>query len=290
MKKQYLHSRWMLIASMCIFSTIGIVRKFIPLSSSIVALARAVIGAVFLLIVMGFRKKPVRIPSGKKNLMLLLLSGIALGTNWILLFESYNHTSVATATLCYYLAPILVILASPLILKEKLTLRKGICAGIALLGMVLVSGVTDVGLSGANDGKGILFGLSAAVMYATVVLMNRMIDPMDAFDKTFAQLAIAAVTLLPYVLLTENISALQVNSTGLILLAVAGIVHTGIAYSLYFKSISQLPAQTSALLSYIDPIFAVLLSVIVLKEPMTMAAGIGAVMILGAAFVSEQNG
>lgn len=290
MKKQYLHSRWMLIASMCIFSTIGIVRKFIPLSSSIVALARAVIGAVFLLIVIGFRKKPVRIPSGKKNLILFLLSGFALGTNWILLFESYNHTSVATATLCYYLAPILVILASPLILKEKLTLRKGICAGVALFGMVLVSGVTDGGLGGANDWKGILFGLSAAVMYATVVIMNRMIDPMDAFDKTFAQLAIAAVTLLPYVLLTENISALQVNSTGLILLAVAGIVHTGIAYSLYFKSISQLPAQTSALLSYIDPIFAVLLSVIVLKEPMTVAAGIGAVMILGATFVSEQNG
>ena len=290
MKKQYLHSRWMLIASMCIFSTIGIVRKFIPLSSSIVALARAVIGAVFLLIVIGFRKKPVRIPSGKKNLILFLLSGFALGTNWILLFESYNHTSLATATLCYYLAPILVILASPLILKEKLTLPKGICAGVALFGMVLVSGVTDGGLGGANDWKGILFGLSAAVMYATVVLMNRMIDPMDAFDKTFAQLAIAAVTLLPYILLTENISALQVNSTGLILLAVAGIVHTGIAYSLYFKSISQLPAQTSALLSYIDPIFAVLLSVIVLKEPITMAAGIGAVMILGAAFVSEQNG
>ena len=288
--KKPLHSRWMLIASMCIFSTIGIIRKFIPLSSSIVALARAVIGAFFLLVVIGFRKKPVRMPSGKKNLILLLLSGIALGANWILLFESYNHTSVATATLCYYLAPILVILASPLVLKETLTLRKGICAGVALLGMILVSGVTDGGLGGVEDWKGILCGLSAAVLYATVVLLNRMIDPMDAFDKTFAQLAISAVTLIPYVLLTENISALQIDSMGLILLAVAGIVHTGIAYSLYFNSISQLPAQTSALLSYIDPIFAVLLSVIVLHEPMTIAAGIGAVMILGAAFVSEQNG
>ena len=288
--KKPLHSRWMLIASMCIFSTIGIIRKFIPLSSSIVALARAVIGAIFLLVVIGFRKKPVRIPSGKKNLILLLLSGIALGANWILLFESYNHTSVATATLCYYLAPILVILASPLVLKETLTLRKGICAGVALLGMIPVSGVTGGGLGGVADWKGILFGLSAAALYATVVLLNRMIDPMDAFDKTFAQLAISAVTLIPYVLLTENISALQIDSMGLILLAVAGIVHTGIAYSLYFNSISQLPAQTSALLSYIDPIFAVLLSVIVLHEPMTIAAGIGAVMILGAAFVSEQNG
>ena len=288
--KKPLHSRWMLIASMCIFSTIGIIRKFIPLSSSIVALARAVIGAIFLLVVIGFRKKPVRMPSGKKNLILLLLSGIALGANWILLFESYNHTSVATATLCYYLAPILVILPSPLILKEKLTLRKGICAGVALMGMVLVSGVTGGGLGGVEDWKGILCGLAAAVLYATVVLLNRMIDPMDAFDKTFAQLAISAVTLIPYVLLTENISALQIDSMGLILLAVAGIVHTGIAYSLYFNSISQLPAQTSALLSYIDPIFAVLLSVIVLHEPMTIAAGIGAVMILGAAFVSEQNG
>ena len=290
MKKQQLHSRWMLITSMCIFSTIGILRKYIPLPSSIVALARAVIGAIFLLMVISFRKKPIRMPAGKKNLVFFLLSGFALGGNWILLFESYNYTSVATATLCYYLAPILVILASPLILKEKLTLRKGICAGVALMGMVLVSGVTDGGTGGVEDWKGILCGLSAAVLYATVVLMNRMIDPMDAFDKTFAQLAIAAVIMLPYVFLTEDLGALQVAPTALILLAVAGIVHTGVAYSLYFKSISQLPAQTSALLSYIDPIFAVLLSVLVLKEAMSPPAGIGAAMILGAAFVSEQNG
>jgi RarD protein len=275
---------------MCIFSTIGIVRKYIPLASSIVALARAVIGAIFLLVVIGFRKKPVRMPAGRKNMILLLVSGFALGMNWILLFESYNYTSVATATLCYYLAPILVILASPLVLGEKLTLRKGICAAAALVGMVLVSGVTDGTQGGLQDWKGILFGLGAAVLYACVVLLNRKIDPMDAFDKTFAQLAIAAVTLLPYVFLTEELSALQITPDGWILLATAGIVHTGIAYSLYFKSISHLPAQTSALLSYIDPIFAVLLSVLVLKESMSVAAFIGAAMILGAAIVSEQKG
>ncbi|MEE1329351.1 MAG: DMT family transporter, partial [Oscillospiraceae bacterium] len=194
------------------------------------------------------------------------------------------------ATLCYYLAPILVILASPLVLDEKLTLRKGICAAAALVGMVLVSGVTDGTQGGLQDWKGILFGLGAAVLYAGVVLLNRKIDPMDAFDKTFAQLAIAAVTLLPYVFLTEELSALQIAPDGWILLATAGIVHTGIAYSLYFKSISHLPAQTSALLSYIDPIFAVLLSVLVLKESMSVAAFIGAAMILGAAIVSEQKG
>ena len=284
------HSRWMLIASMCIFSTIGIVRKYIPLPSSIVALARAVIGAVFLLIVIAFRKQPIRIPAGKKNPVLLLLSGFALGMNWILLFESYSHTSVATATLCYYLAPILVILASPLVLGEKLTVRKGMCAAAALIGMVLVSGVTDGSSGGLRDWKGILFGLGAAVLYASVVLLNRKIGPMDAFDKTFSQLTIAAVLLLPYVFLTEDMSALQISPAGWILLAVAGIVHTGIAYSLYFKSISHLPAQTSALLSYIDPILAVLLSVLVLRESMSIAAGMGAAMILGAAIVSEQAG
>lgn len=275
---------------MCVFSTIGIVRKYIPLPSSIVALARAVIGAGFLLIVIGFRKKPIRMPAGRKNMIFLLISGFALGMNWILLFESYNHTSVATATLCYYLAPILVILASPFVLGEKLTLRKGICAAAALIGMVLVSGVTDGAVGGPQDWKGILFGLGAAVLYAGVVLLNRKIDPMDAFDKTFAQLAIAAVTLLPYVFLTEELSTLQIAPDGWILLATAGVVHTGIAYSLYFKSISYLPAQTSALLSYIDPIFAILLSVLVLKESMSVAAFIGAAMILGAAIVSEQRG
>lgn len=280
--------RLMLIASMCIFGTIGILRKYIPLPSSFVALVRGFVGAVFLLAVVLLRRERLNKTAIRKNALLLLLSGAALGFNWIFLFEAYNYTSVATATLCYYLAPILVILISPTLLKETLTVKKGVCALVALCGMVLVSGVVETGFSCIGEMKGILFGLGAAVLYASVILLNKKITAIGAYDKTISQLFLASIVLLPYVLLTENVGQMAFSPLSVGLLIVAGVVHTGIAYWLYFGSMGSLNAQTVALYSYIDPILAIVLSMVVLGEPMTGSAAIGAVLILSAAFVSEQ--
>ena len=286
--KEQTKSRWMLIASMCIFGTIGIVRKYIPYPSSFVALVRGIVGTLFLLAVVAFSRNKLDNKAIGRYALLLIFSGAAIGFNWIFLFEAYNYTSVATATLCYYLAPVLVILASPLVLKEKLTKKKALSAAVALAGMVLVSGVTETGFGGLAELKGVLFGIAAAVLYASVILMNKKITNIGAYDKTISQLAVASIVLLPYVLLTEDVTAYSYTALPLLLLGLAGIVHTGIAYWLYFGSMGNLKAQTVALYSYIDPILAIVLSMLVLKEPMTAAAGIGAGMILGAAFVSEQ--
>lgn len=280
--------KWMLIAAMCIFGTIGIVRKYIPYASSFVALVRGIIGTLFLIAVVCLSKKKLDRDSIKRNALLLFLSGAAIGFNWIFLFEAYNYTSVATATLCYYLSPILVILASPIVLKEKLTAKKIACAAAALGGMVLVSGVLETGFNGAQELKGVFFGLAAALLYASVILMNKKLGPIDAYDKTISQLAVASIVLLPYVLLTEDLTAVEFTVLPVALLLVAGIVHTGIAYWLYFGSMGSLKAHTLALYSYIDPILAIVLSMLVLKEPMTLSAAIGAVSILGAAYISEQ--
>lgn len=288
MKTEKNNARGMLIASMCIFGTIGILRRYIPLSSSLVALVRGIIGTLFLVTVILLRRQPMDRNSILKNLPLLALSGAAIGFNWILLFEAYNYTSVAIATLCYYLAPILVILASPVVLKEKMTLRKVGCTLVALTGMVLVSGVMDVGFSGFSEIKGILFGLGAAFLYACVILMNKKMPQVPAYDKTILQLSMASVALLPYVLLTEDLSAVSLSPVALVFLIVAGVVHTGIAYWLYFGSIGSLSANTVALMSYIDPVLAIILSMVVLHEPMTIAAAFGAVLILGAAYISEK--
>lgn len=281
-------NRNMLIISMCIFGTIGILRRYIPLSSSLVALVRGMIGSVFLLLVCLLTHRTLDKQAMKQNLLLLALSGVGIGFNWILLFEAYNHTSVATATLCYYLAPILVILASPMVLKEKLTPKKILCTIVALMGMILVSGVAEAGFSGMAELKGIMFGLGAAFLYASVILMNKMMPGVPSYDKTIFQLSLASIALLPYVLLTENWESVSLTPMALALLLVAGIIHTGIAYWLYFGSMDHLPSHTVALLSYIDPILAIFLSVLLLREPMTMAAGIGALMILGAAYISEK--
>ena len=281
-------SRNLLILSMSIFGTIGILRRYIPLSSSLVALVRGVIGSVFLLLVCLLTRRTLNKKAMKDNLLLLALSGAGIGFNWILLFEAYNYTSVATATLCYYLAPILVILASPVVLKEKLTRKKMLCTFTALIGMVLVSGIAETGFSGMAELKGILFGLGAAVLYASVILMNKKMPGVPSYDKTIFQLGLASIALLPYVLLTENWSAVSLTPTALILLLIAGIIHTGIAYWLYFGSMDNLPSHTVALLSYIDPILAIFLSVLLLREPMSLSAGIGAVMILSATYISEK--
>ena len=282
MKK--LSPRAQLILSMLIFGTIGLFRRAIPYPSSVVALVRSVIGALFLLLVRAIKREPIDRAAVKRNFPKLLLLGAMLGFNWIFLFEAYNHTSVAAATMCYYMAPVFIILLSVPVFGEKLTPRKGVCAAVAVFGMVLVSDVLTTGLHGA---KGLLFGLIAAVLYALIVIVNRTLRDISAEDRTIMQFAASSLVMLPYVLLTEKLSALEPTPKVLLLLVIVGVVHTGIAYVLYFGSIAHVPAQTAALLSYIDPIVAVLLSLTVLREPMSPTALLGAVLVIGAMIASE---
>lgn len=271
----------MLLASMVIFGTIGIFVRYIDLPSSLIAQIRGLSGSVFLLLVLAVKKGKMDWASIRKNLAVLVLSGIFLGANWIALFEAYRYTTVATATLCYYLAPILVMIASPFVLGEKLTGKKAVTILVALVGMVFVSGVGGSGFD-AGQLKGVGLGLLAAALYAGVVIANRKLKNIGTYDTTIMQLGIAAIVLLPYNLLTVEFSALTLEPATLALLALVGIVHTGVAYWLYFGSIQHLSAQTAALLSYIDPITAIVLSALILGEPMTVPGIIGAVLVLGA--------
>lgn len=279
-------SKVAIIASMTIFGTIGIFRKYIPLPSSLIAMVRGYVGAIFLLLVILCKKEKINWEAIKKNLLLLIVSGGLIGFNWILLFESYQYTTVATATLCYYMAPIFVILVSPFLFKEKLTGKKAVCVAVALAGMVLVSGILDAGFA-ISELKGVIFGLGAAVLYASVIVINKFIKNISAYDKTILQLASAAIVVTPYVFLTEDVSALTFAPLALVMLAVVGIIHTGIAYFLYFGSMDNLKAQTIALFSYIDPVVAILLSAFVLREGFTIAGIIGAVLVLGSTLISE---
>ena len=279
-----LSPRARLILSMVIFGTIGLFRRAIPYPSSVVALVRAVIGLVFLLLVRALRRQPLDLAAIRRNGGKLLILGAMLGANWIFLFEAYNHTSVAAATMCYYMAPVFILLLSAPLFGERLTPRKALCAAVAVFGMVLVSDVFSSGLHGA---RGLVFGLIAAMLYAAVVLVNRTLSDISAEDRTVMQFAAASLVMLPYVLVTENVAALKPTPGALALLLIVGVVHTGLAYVLYFGSIAEVPAQTAALLSYIDPVVAVLLSLTVLREPMSPAALVGAVLVLGAMIASE---
>ena len=276
-----------LILAMTIFGTIGIFRKYIPLPSGIVACARGVLGVAYLLAFIKIKKIKMDMDAIKKHLKILVISGAFIGLNWVLLFESYRYTSVAVATLCYYMAPIFVMVVSPFLLKEKLTPKKTICVAVALIGMVFVSGVLDGGISDISEIKGILFGLGAAALYASVVMMNQKLRAVPTYDKTIMQLAIAAAVLIPYILFVEDLSTVTLTPLIIVMVLIVGVVHTGIAYAMYFGSMNDLKAQTVALFSYIDPIVAIILSALFLKEPMTVYSIIGAVLVLGATLISE---
>lgn len=276
-----------LTTSMIIFGTIGLFVRYIPLPSSMIALVRGIIGTMFLLAVMFFTGKKISGNAVKHNFIWLLLSGCAIGFNWILLFESYRYTSVAVSTLCYYTAPIIVILVSPALLKERLTLKSILCVLLALLGMIMISGILQTGVPERNELMGILFGLGAAALYASVMLLNTRIKEIDAYDKTVFQLGTGAVVLLPYCLLTVDITSVTLDVTGIIMLAIVGVVHTGLSYFLYFGAMGKLKPQTVAVLSYVDPLVAVAVSALILKEHVGIETVIGAVLILGSSIISE---
>ena len=295
----------MLASSMLIFGTIGLFRRYIPLSSGLLAFSRGILGALFLGLFLIIRRlseqrcktgndgdiQESRTPACElplRILFLLILSGALIGVNWILLFEAYNYTTVATATLCYYMQPTIVILLSPLFFHERLTAKKLVCAFLAVLGMFLVSGAAGEGIPQGDAFRGILCGLGAAILYASVVIMNKCIRNIDPYLKTILQLASASVCLLPYLAVTGQLSYVKLDGFSLFMLLVVGIVHTGIAYTLYFGSTDGLRAQTIALFSYIDPVSALFISVLFLHEPMGAAGLAGAVLILGAAFAAER--
>ncbi|MBQ8311721.1 MAG: EamA family transporter [Clostridia bacterium] len=281
--KEGTKARLGLITAMVIFGSIGIFRRYISLPSGMIGACRGLMGALFLFAVSRLRRQRLDMQSLRPSLGKLIFSGIAMGFNWILLFEAYRFTSVATATLCYYMAPVFVILASPFLLKEKLTPGKLLCVLAAVVGVALVGGVGEGGSL-----TGVLLGLGAAVLYATVVLMNKTLQDVPTEDRTMLQLAAAGLVLVPYSLLAENFSGVTMDGTSIIMLLVVGAIHTGWAYWLYFGSMKALPAQTVALYSYIDPIVAILLSALILGEALTPLGIVGAVLVLGATLVSER--
>ena len=277
------------ITAMIIVGTIGVFRRFIPVSSAFLAFTRGTLGSLSLAAFVKVKGQRIRHGMERRQFWLLVLNGAIIGVNWILLFEAFRFTTVAVATLCYYLQPTLLILASPLFFKEKLTGRKIFFAITAFIGMILVSGVLRGGASQQDNLKGVAFGLMAAILYTAAVIINKKVTGVDHYEKTIIQLASAAIVLIPYILLTEDVTSIELVPLTIVLILIVGIVHTGLVYYLYFGSMENMSAQAVALLSYIDPVVAVIASWLVLGETLTVMVVIGAILIIGSAVMSERG-
>lgn len=266
------------ISAMLIFGSIGLFVKAINIPSSGIVLMRAVIGSLFLFIILLLRKQPINTKSLLHNLPVLVLCGFVLGGGWVFLFEAYKYTTVSAATLIYYCAPIVVLLLSPILLKEQLTWSKavGICA--AIIGMTIVNGM---GIGGSNPSLGLICGMVSALLYASLIILNKFIKDLSGLESTFAQLIVAAFVMTIYVLLKhEGIWAFN-SAKEICMLLTLGIFHTGIACYLYFSSMQELSGQAIASLSYIDPVSALFFSAVFLNERLTMFQILGALLILG---------
>lgn len=277
--KMMKNPRLMLIVSMTIFGTLGIFVRKIPVSSGELALYRAILAALLIAGYLAVTKQHIPFAKIKKEIPLLLLSGVAMGVNWILLFEAYKYTTVSLATLSYYFAPVIVTVVCPVLFHEKLTGKQILCFVMSTVGLIMITGIGEIG--GGSDFVGILFGLGAAVFYATVILLNKFIKNVEGIPRTFLQFLSAIVILIPYVALSGGVTLGKMNIVGWINLLIVGLIHTGVTYCMYFSSLKELPGQKAAILSYIDPLVAVLISVTILGEKMTFWQVVGGVLILG---------
>lgn len=281
-------SKLSIAASMAIFGTIPVFVRNIPISSATLAFMRAAIAAVFLLAVRAAAGKPVRLNKMGRDALPLFLSGAAMGFNWILLFEAYKYTTVSIATLSYYFAPAIVTVGSAFLFREKLTARQTLCFLGSTAGLILVIGLNN--LTGGASLKGVGFGLGAAVLYATVILLNKRIKSVSGIDRTVLQFIAAGVVLIPYLALTEGFHLESMTGVGWLNLAVVCLIHTGCAYVLYFTALPDLRGQEASILSYIDPLLACVLSFTLLGEPTTALQLFGGVLILGFTLLNEIGG
>ncbi len=278
-----------IILAMLIWGTMGIFIKTIPLSSLEIAFYRSIIGALFIIILSISQKEKWNKEDLRKDLKILIPSGIALGAGWVLLFQGYKNTTVSIATLSYYIAPVFIVILSIIVLKEKITRKKILCIIVAIIGLLLVLDIKNLGNIGDNNLLGIIYSVLAAVFYAIVVILNKFIKKLSGSKVTIVQLLVSTIILMPFTILNSTRSLMSLDMLSLFLLLFVGIVHTGIAYLLYFSSVKQIEGQSIAILSYMDPIFALVIAGLFLGEKMTLIQLFGGILILGSAYVSESK-
>lgn len=271
------------LISLLIFGMNGIVASYIAMTSEQIVLSRTIIGGALLVILFFATRQQIHKDAIRRQWPLLLLSGAAMGLSWVFLFGAYRLSSVSTATLLYYCGPVFVLLLAPVLFHEKLTAQHGVGIVVVLFGMFLVNGV---GASFSGVSLGFVYGVLSALLYAVMILACKHVAGIAGLERTTIQILVACVVVAVYNLVTDQ-PAVTWNTASIIATVVLGVVNTGAACYLYFSSIPELPAQTVAVCSYLDPLSALVFSALFLSERMSLPQVAGAVCILGGAAFAE---
>lgn len=270
-------------ASLLMFGMNGIVASYIALSSYEIVLTRTMIGSLFLIFIFIITRQKMYLLDNNNQFLFLIISGIAMGTSWMFLYEAYRQIGVGIASLAYYCGPVIIMILSPILFNENLTWQKIVGFLVVLVGMLCVN------LQEFNEGKttwGLFCGLMSAVMYAVMVVFNKKAESITGLENSMWQLITSFLTVAIFVIIKQGFSInIEINSVLPIL--VLGIFNTGIGCYFYFSSIGNLPVQTVAICGYLEPLSALIFSVIFLSESMEWIQIIGAVLIIGGATFGE---
>lgn len=272
-----------LIASMIIFGTNGLLVANISLSSAEIVLMRTFLGFIFLLAVVAARRS-FSFAELKADIIPATVGGAALGLNWVLLFGAYRCAGVSISTLVYYCGPMIAIILSPIVFKEKLTANKLIAVIAVAAGMLCISGNVS---KGSDMQTGILMGAGAAALYALIIIVTKRVTHMSGLNCSAYELFISFIVMVLYLFVSGVKLPVIPAAEDIVNVLIIGFVNTGLAYYMYFSALQKLPAQTSALISYIDPLTALIVSAALLGEKLGAVQLLGAVLILGGACLGE---
>lgn len=279
MKKSYIKY----FISLLLFGSNGIVASFIDMNSYEIVFFRAFLGSLLLLLIFLAGKGKFTFFKYKKQFFCLVISGISMGASWMLLYEAYTKIGVSIASLLYYCGPMIVMALSPLVFKEKLTVYKAVGFLTVLCGVFLINGNR---IHTQSNDFGVFCGLSAAVMYALMVMFNKKAAGINGLENAMLQLFVSFVTVAVFIAWKQGFTV-NITSASVLPIMILGFINTGIGCYFYFSSISHLPVQSVAICGYLEPLSAVLFSAVFLKEVMLTKQVIGGVLILGGAVVGE---
>lgn len=270
------------IFALLLFGSNGIVASRIDLNSYEIVLLRTLIGSLLLIAIFFLSRGKLTFWKHKKDFAFLAVSGIAMGTSWMFLYEAYAQIGVSIASLCYYCGPVIVMILSPLLFKEKLTSTKIIGFLAVLIGIFFVNGFGAV----AANRFGLLCGLASAIMYAFMVIFNKKATAITGLENSALQLFIAFATVTVFVGFKQGF-IIDIPTESVLPIFILGLLNTGIGCYLYFSSIGKISVQTVAICGYLEPLSAVLFSVIFLREVLLPVQSVGAGLIIGGAIFGE---
>ncbi|MBZ2175560.1 DMT family transporter [Schnuerera sp. xch1] len=262
-----------------LFGISGLFGKLLSLSSIIIVLGRVFFSSIFLLGIMLYFKKDIKLKCNKDYFYLVVM-GVILAIHWSTFFASIQVSTVAIGLLTFSTFPVFVTFLEPYFFKEKIKLSDIVIALITFLGVVFVVPKFEVE---NNLTHGVLLGLISGFTYAVLSIFNRKyVKDYSSSLIAFYEQFVATIILMPFLFLQKPVF----QPKDILLLILLGIVFTGISHTLFINGLKNIKTQTAAIISSLEPVYGIIFAIFLVKEIPTLREVLGGIIILGTVFYS----